>query len=242
MNTKARASAFSRGCLAAGFLWAAVLPLGAVLPPGDARAALQPDHRREQLVRFLAATLPQHPSDPRRGVVGEIVLRFTQRSDRGGMIVTFEPGTGTFSRQTQGAILLAIDRAARLAGLETRSWDVRLAVHEPDAVVYGDSLSAMVALSVVALAKHDLVMPDRVLTGTVAPNGELGAVTALPHKVQAAYREHLRRVILPAREDTVDPPWRTPFLMQVSPVESLEKAYEALTGAPLVDRAPRARE
>lgn len=212
--------------------------LVAGLLTAEAQAAVSEAPRQEQLVRFLAATLPQHPSDPRHGVVGEIELAFRKRDDRGGIIVTFERGAGSFSQQTGVAILVAIDRAARLAGLETASWSVRLAVREPDAMVYGDSLSAMVALCVVALAKQDVVQPGRVVTGTVTAAGELGVVTALPYKVEAAYRERMGRVILPAEEDIVDPPWSTPFLMQVSPVGSVQEAYRALTGAALVDREP----
>lgn len=240
-GARGRAKAFGGFWLAAGlFLWGAGAPVGPVSTSGEAAAAIPPDARQEQLVRFLAATLPPHPSSPRRGVVGEIVLEFIQRTDRGGMIVTFEPGAGSFSQRTQAAIILAIDRAARLAGLETYSWSVILSLRRPEAVVHGDSLSAMVALSTVAVAKHDMVQPGRVVTGTVTDQGVLGTVSALPYKVEAAHREHLERVILPDREDVVDPPWRTPFLMQVSPVASVEKAYEALTGVPMVDRERRA--
>lgn len=47
----------------------------------------------------------------------------------------------------------AIRRASRSLGLSTDSWSVALAVPYAGMTIYGDSLSAMVALTVVALAK-----------------------------------------------------------------------------------------
>jgi hypothetical protein len=39
----------------------------------------------------------------------------------------------------------------------------------------------------------------------------------------------LRRVLVPDEQDKADKDWETPFLMQVSPVGTVQQAYEALT-------------
>jgi predicted S18 family serine protease len=127
------------------------------------------------------------------------------------------------------AILGAIDRAARTAGLKTDSWTVSVAVHEPAGTIYGDSLSGMVGLTVLALAKGDFIPLDRTMTGTITPDGGIGPVSFVPLKIEAARRKHLRRVIIPDALDATDSDWVTPFLMQISPTHSAAIAYQALT-------------
>jgi predicted S18 family serine protease len=94
----------------------------------------------------------------------------------------------------------------------------------------------MVGLTVIALAKGDLVLPDRVLTGTIMPDGGLGPVSAVDSKIEAAYAMHFRRVIVPDAQDPGDGDWHTPFLMQVSPIRSVTNAYQALTDRPMIQQ------
>jgi predicted S18 family serine protease len=186
---------------------------------------------REQLIRILGTTMSFH-RDP-VGVVGEIEVAWEQRGDEGGMEITFESEPGRFSPVSQAAVLEAIVRTARAARLQTDSWTVSLAVRSPDTTIYGESLSAMVGLSVVALAKGHFIPPDRVITGTITSDGRIGTVGGVPLKVKAAQIEHLQRVLVPEEKDTVDGDWTTPFLMQISPVGSIGVAYQALTDRPL---------
>lgn len=197
-----------------------------------AESVSSPDYR-EQLVHFLGVSMVNDVRQDGTGVVGELVVRLSKRRDAGGMVITFLPGQGTFSEETEVEIIQAIDRTARFAHLNTDSWNVSLKVAQPAVLIYGNSLSAMVGLSVVALAKGDYVPPDRVVTGTVTADGRLGQVRAISKKVQAAHREHLRRVIIPDTLDPEDPDWRTPFMMQVSPIHSVPMAYQALTDQPM---------
>jgi predicted S18 family serine protease len=99
--------------------------------------------------------------------------------------------------------------------------------------IYGESLSAMVGLTVIALAKGDTILSDRVLTGIVSPDGRIAPVGGVSLKVAAANETHLRRVLIPDEVDTADSDWRTPFLMHISPVGSVSEAYQALTDRPL---------
>ncbi len=100
--------------------------------------------------------------------------------------------------------------------------------------MFGDSLSAMVGLTVVALAKGDPIFYGRSITGTITEKGTIGKVGGVPLKINAAYSEHLNRIFIPEEQDIGDGDWRTPFLMHVSPVKSLNKAYYGLTGQPLL--------
>ena len=198
---------------------------GIFLLPAASDAAAQ----RAQIVRFLGVSVVQDLRDTRQGAVGELVVAWEERPDHRGMIVSFLQGHGSFSSDTELAILGAIDRAARAAGLRTDSWTVNFAVHEPAGVIYGDSLSGLVGLTVIALAKGDFIPLDRTMTGTIAPDGSIGPVSSVPLKIEAASRKHLRRVIVPDMLDVTDSDWYTPFLMRISPIRSAAVAYQALT-------------
>jgi predicted S18 family serine protease len=188
---------------------------------------------RDQLISFLGVTMSRPVGEEPKGVVSQLAVEWSTRSDHDGLAVTCLPG---FSPYTITSIVAAIARTARLAGLNDDSWNV--VVRRMDSqglgMVYGDSLSAMVGLTVVALAKGDRVLPDRVLTGTVTADGFLGPVGAVASKIEAAHAGHFHRVIVPDTVDLSEGDWRTPFLMQVSPLQSLRTAYQALTGRRMV--------
>jgi hypothetical protein len=196
--------------------------------PSDALAKSR-TKLREQLIPILGVTLEDVPV----GTVASIVVSFEDRLDTNGLAMYFKAEPGRFSRMAQTAIEQGIYRTAHAAGLSPDSWTVSLRVPYPGLTVYGESLSAMVALCVVALAKGEFIPPDRVITGTIAPDGQIAPVGAVPLKVAAANEAHMRRVLVPQESDTADGDWRTPFLVQVSPVASVSEAYFALTDHPL---------
>lgn len=223
-------SLLARILKSAGWLF---LAAAITVPPADAKPVRPDLHWREQLIRILGTTLNRDQQPV--GVVSEVVVTFIKRTDRRGIEITFETEPGRFSYTSQAAVLLAIDRTARAARLDSNSWSVFVTVPSPGVTVYGESLSAMVGLTVVALAKGDFISPDRVITGTVTRDGHIGAVGGLALKVEAAHKAHLQRVLVPDEQHVADGDWQTPFLMQVSPVDTVSKAYKALTGQPLHD-------
>ncbi|WP_447978986.1 S16 family serine protease [Candidatus Nitrospira bockiana] len=185
--------------------------------------------RREQLIPILGVTMEKKPV----GTVANLIVAFEERDDHGGLSVHFKSGPGRFSKMAQTAIQQAIYRAARAANMATDSWTIVLGVPHPGVTIYGDSLSAMVSVTVLALARGEPIPPDRVITGAVSPDGRIAPVGSVPLKVAAANEAHLRRVVIPEEMDVADADWRTPFLMQVSPVRSISQAYQALTDHPL---------
>jgi len=190
-----------------------------------------PTHIRHQSVPILGVTLNKahHPV----GIVMYVMIHFQKRPDHDGLKVQFRKVLGRFGPLARKGVATAIGRAAQSANLQTESWTVVLSFPYSGLTMYGDSLSAMVALSVVALAKGDTVKYGRTLTGTITKDGHIGAVTGIPFKVYAAYAERLNRVLIPDEYHPLDGEWRIPFLMHVSHVGTLEKAYHGLTGRPL---------
>lgn len=214
-------------------LWCLLVSVWIALPlslAGMVTEAKAHGHR-EQIIPIVGVTLG-HGQEP-TGMVANLVLYFEERTDYEGLAVLFRSTPGRFSPLAQTAIQQAIYRTAKAAGLSTDTWTVVLSVPDPGLTVHGDSLSAMVALSVVALAKGEFIPPDRVITGTVTPDGYIARVGSVPLKVDAANQAHIRRVLVPEEQDVGDRDWETPFLMQVSPVGSVSQAYWALTDHPL---------
>ena len=164
------------------------------------------------------------------GMVAEVLVRFERREDDLGLRVHFDSSPGRFSPLAKDSVVQAIMHATKAGHLATGSWTVTLTLPYPGVTMYGESLSGMVALSVLALSRGDPLPPDRVMTGTIASDGHIGIVGGIPLKIQAAHENHLRRVLIPEEIDVADGDWRTPFLMEISPVGNVEKAYYALTG------------
>jgi hypothetical protein len=171
------------------------------------------------------------------GTVTNLAVTFQERRDAAGLMLVFLRGPGKLSPKAQTSIQQAVYRAAQAANLSTDSWTVTISV--PNAVtIHGDSLSAMVGLTVVALAKRDPIRGDVIITGGVAPDGHISKAGGLSLKLAAASDAHIRHVIVPDEYDPDEPEWETPFLMQVSPVNSLQQAYHTFTGIPIAGPRP----
>jgi hypothetical protein len=179
---------------------------------------------REQLIPILGVTMDKFHA----GTVAYLLLSFEERNDRNGLMVKFRSQPGRFSPMAQTSVEQAIRRVARSLHLRTESWTILLSVPYEGLTIYGDSLSAMVALSAAALAQGKPIPSDRVITGTVTPDGHIGLVGSIRLKVSAANGAQMHRVLVPEEFDPTDRDWETPFLMQVSPVGSVAKAYAAL--------------
>jgi predicted S18 family serine protease len=171
------------------------------------------------------------------GTVATVAISFAERTDTSGLAMAFLGGEGRLSPMAQTSIEQAIYRAARIAGLSPDSWSVAVSVLQSDVTISGYSLSGMVGLTVIALAKGQVILPDRVLTGGIAPDGHILTVGGVPLKIEAAGAAHLKRVFVPEEMSIADGDWHTPFLMQVSPVGSIQQAYLGLTGKSLTSHS-----
>ena len=172
------------------------------------------------------------------GLVSQVVIDVYERRDHSGLQVQFHIEPGQFSLLARKSIHEAITRALVAAKIPSESWTVLLKFPYSGLTVYGESLSAMVGLSVVSMIKGDRLLEGRALTGTITERGSIGAVGGLQLKILAAYEHHFQRVFVPSEYDVRDGDWRTPFLMQVSPVGTVDEAYFGLTGHHLVASRP----
>lgn len=193
-----------------------------------------PTHIRHQSVPILGVTLDKtkRPS----GIVMYVMIHFQKRADHDGLKVHFRNVQGRFGPMARKSVATSIDLAAKAAKLKADSWTVILEFPYAGLTMYGDSLSAMIALSVIALAKNDAVKYGRTLTGTILKNGRIGKVTGIPYKVYAAHAAGLDQVLIPDEYHPLDGEWQLPFLMDILHVGTLEKAYRRLTDRPLFQK------
>lgn len=180
---------------------------------------------REQLIPILGVTTGQNQI----GTVSYVRVSFDERQDQTGLMLHFRATPGRFSRMAQTSIEQAIRRSAQSLGISTDSWTVELSVPYAGMTIYGDSMSAMVSLSVAAMAQGKTVPTGYVLTGTVTPEGEIGPVGSVPLKVQAARAAKLRRVVVSKQTLAAEQAGNLPISIQISPVQSVPEALDALT-------------
>jgi hypothetical protein len=211
-----------------------IFVLGGMLYSGHTTLArLAPSQILHLQIPILGTSLtPQHLP---MGLVSNIVIDLFERRDQGGLRIQFHTEPGQFSLLARKSIHQAITRAMKTANLPVDSWTIQLKFPYAGLTVYGESLSAMVALSVVAMVKGDALLDGRILTGTITDQGTIGAVGGLQLKILAAYHHDFQRVFIPSVYDERDGDWQTPFLMQVSPVATVQEAYQGLTGHQLHD-------
>ena len=186
---------------------------------------------RQQTLIFLGTTLDSNHQPV--GLLAKLEIAFRTQKHQSSLNVTFSSGPGHFSPLTQAAVQEGIKASALAAGVDGRTWDVFLTFPYPGITVYGESLSATVSLAVLAMANHDPLLANRVITGKITPDGHLGAVGGIPLEIQAAYVEHIQRVIIPEDRHQEDGEWQTPFLMHITPVNTVLKAYPLLIGRAL---------
>lgn len=187
---------------------------------------------RRMIVPVIGTTRAAGGAGAPYGVFYDIDLVWEKRADELGLVVRFNGGLGRFAPPSQTAIEQAIRRAAKFAGEDTKSWSVILGAPDSWATIFGDSLSAMVGLSVVAMSRGHAVPTDRIMTGTIQDNGRIGAVDGIALKIwNSQYR--FRRVIIPGNTELTDLPPRNPFLLQVTLASTVADAYQALTDEPI---------
>lgn len=197
--------------------------------PVFSQEAWAQDSPREQYIPVLTVSAGANPT----GSVTYVMVLFSQRDDVKGLDVHFIAGPSRFSLDTQAAIVQAIVRTARALGLSPNSWNVGLSVVDPGVIIEGDSLSAMVGLTVGAMAKGEAIPRSRVITGTVTSDGRIGPVGGVGLKVLAARQAGLQMVLVPS---VADKRGKTPSFSKVFTVSSVSQAYQALTSPESSDR------
>ena len=176
---------------------------------------------REAYIPILCVTTDDTPT----GIVIYLMVLFAKRDDTGGLDVHFLSGPGRFSDKAKTATRQAITGAARAMGLSPDVWNIGLSVPYPGLTIDGASLSAMIGLAAVAMAKGEAVPRHHVISGTITSDRHIGTVGHVGLKVAAASQAGLRAILAPSAA-----PGRrsqSPSI-HVSRVSTVRQAYRAL--------------
>lgn len=156
----------------------------AILSPLTALPSFADSEVRRQFIPILGLATDGHAV----GTMTYLALSFEERADRSGLMVHFQNGPGWFSRMAQMSMEQATRRAADSLGLSS-AWSVPLVAPPVSTTVYGENLSAMVGVSVMAMAMGYSVPSGVVMAGTITSDGRIGPVGGVPLKGVAAPRE-----------------------------------------------------
>ncbi len=161
---------------------------------------------------------------------------------RVGFFETQVGGTGT---QWRSAGWMAAVTAATLSDFDPRTTRVSI---EYEGAVDGPSAGAVLTVGVLAAARGDTVRPDAAMTGTINPDGSIGPVAGISHKIDGAAEQGMKLLLIPAgkRFDVdANTNQRVDLLeygqqkgVEVRNVFDIYEAYRLLTGSELPRPSP----
>ncbi len=152
-------------------------------------------------------------------------------------------GTGD---QWRSAGWMAAVTAAMLTDFDPRTMRVSF---EYEGKIDGPSAGALLTCGVLAAARGDTIRPDAAMTGTINPDGSIGPVGGISHKIEGAAAKGMKLVLIPAgirfdndgnsdeRVDLLE--YGDKLGVKVINVFDIYHAYKLLTGIEL-PRAPSA--
>ncbi len=151
----------------------------------------------------------------------------------------FESEVGGSGDQWRSAGWNAVLTAAQITEFQPAATQVAFDIQGQ---VDGPSAGAMMTVAVIAATRGDTIADDAAMTGTINPDGMIGPVGGIRHKIAGAAGAGLQRVLIPAGlQIEIDEDDQATDLIQhgqtlgveVIPVGDIYEAYEVLTGVRL---------
>jgi hypothetical protein len=138
------------------------------------------------------------------------------------------------------ATSVAAVQAVLESGVDPRIGQLQYSLTEE---IDGPSAGALMTVGSLAAIAGESISDSITMTGTVLPDGSVGAVAGIPAKIRAAAKAGFAQVLIPiGSEVSVDPSTKIAvdtieqgksLGVQVTPVGSVPEAYAILTGKPL---------
>ncbi|MCC7085810.1 MAG: hypothetical protein IT427_12480 [Pirellulales bacterium] len=159
----------------------------------------------------------------------------------------FETEVGGTGDQWRSAGWTAAATATMITDFDPRAMHVSF---EYEGIVDGPSAGALMTVGVLAAVRGDTPRPDAAMTGTINPDGSIGPVGGIPHKIEGAAAKGMKLMLIPEgsryelnqntgeRVDLFE--YGRKLGVEVRPVFDVYAAYEDLTGVEL-PRPPAAR-
>jgi hypothetical protein len=152
----------------------------------------------------------------------------------------FESEVGGSGPQWRAAGWAAALTAAQLTDFDAMTTQVSFDVQGR---IDGPSAGALMTIAVLAAARGDTIRPDATMTGTINPDGIIGPVGGIAHKIDGAARKGKKLVLIPAgiafdydaneKKDVHLVGVGNKLGVEVRPVLDIYTAYKYMTGADL---------
>ncbi|QDU79757.1 Lon protease 2 [Polystyrenella longa] len=107
----------------------------------------------------------------------------------------YESEVGGSGEQWQAAGWMASLMAAQLTDFDPATTQVAFDIQGR---VDGPSAGALMTIGILAAARGDKVRDDVAMTGTINPDGMIGPVGGIPHKIEGAAAKGMKLVLIPA--------------------------------------------
>lgn len=178
-------------------------------------------------------------SDGKTGVVHYIVIQISTDPQSDGPVIQFSEinfgGGSLVGDDWKAGVRQAVLTALRHLGENGRDWVITIKNRSYNSMTDGMSASGAVAVGIMAAWRGEPVRPEVAMTGQIAPDGTIIAVGSIPQKVEAAAREHFKKVLVP-RGQSQTAEWDLATLaatrhITVVEVNTLEEAYQTMAGA-----------
>lgn len=186
-----------------------------------------------------------HGVDETFGALTKVSIWFDRSDDKRTRIAFIEDEIDGFGDMWRGAAWQAAMLAADLCGHDLAGTRIFL---ERSGRVDGPSAGAITTVGVLAALRGDTVRSDVAMTGTVNPDGTIGPVGGIPHKIDGAAAAGMKLVLVPygmrndwdsVLEKNVDLIERGANQgVEVKMVGDVYTAYELMTGKELPRSAP----
>jgi uncharacterized protein len=140
----------------------------------------------------------------------------------------------------QGSARMAVRVAASITGLPRADHDFFFVIRSDSSIIGGPSAGAVLTVASVAAMKGWTVDDDVLMTGTVNPDGTVGAVGGIPEKARAAWEAGGRLFLYPEGQSNVTtsqgnrvhlPDWCPREIgIECQPVGEVSEAVRLVTG------------
>lgn len=103
---------------------------------------------------------------------------------------------------TQGSIRTAKNVAANVTGLDISKYDIIYSIQANASVIEGPSAGAAMGIATIAELENKTINKDVTITGTLGEDGDIGQVSGIVAKAQAAENNGMNLFLVPSGQKT----------------------------------------
>lgn len=207
--------------------------------PVLATVAAQPIQFAERTVHVDALNVREGP--PASGGTNAVDVRVRPVVSTGSLHVGFvETGVGAIGAQWHASGWVAVLLGSMMLGVDPTNYEFYFT---NQGYIDGPSAGGLMTVAVLAALRGDTPRPDATMTGTVNPDGTIGPVGGIPHKLQGAVAKGKKLVLVPIGQ-RYDLDMNTKQMvdlvstgqtlgLEVREVGNVYDAYAAIVGKPL---------